>query len=146
LDDGRVEIVAEGDEPNLKAFLRAVDIKRPPIHVASIRVRREAPTGAFTSFQIATGKLADEMIEGFATGAAYFGVSFEKQDKMLAKQDEMLAKQDGMLTRQDQMLSKQDVTIREMRGLRRDLRSVSEERFTRLEGEIREIKARIGMG
>jgi acylphosphatase len=108
LDDGRVEIVAEGDEQSLERFLSDITIKREPILVESIDVSYEEPTGEFRAFKIVTGSLEDEMVEGFSTGAMYFNIVMEKQDRMLEKQDQMLEKQDRMLEKQDQMLEKQD--------------------------------------
>jgi len=43
------------------------------------------------------------------------------------------------------MLEKQDMTIGEIRGLREDLKSYMEDRFDKLEHEIKIIKAKLGM-
>ncbi|MDJ0270114.1 MAG: hypothetical protein NXY59_06170, partial [Aigarchaeota archaeon] len=110
----------------------------PPIKVENIETSYSKPTGEFRVFQIITGDLAQEMVEGFSTGAAYFEVMFQKQDQLLAKQDQMLSKQDEMLT-------KQDGTLNEIRGIRQDLRSLLDERLARIERDIAEIKARIGL-
>jgi len=87
----------------------------------------------------------------------------EKQDAALGKQDSMLEKQDTALGKQDSMLGKQDETIgairevsektdqskedivSEIKGLRGDLKTYMEERFGRIEQEIVEIKAKVGM-
>jgi acylphosphatase len=111
LDDGRVEIVAEGDEESLSKFLNDIRIKKEPILVESIDVSYEEPTGEFKAFKIITGSLEDEMVEGFSTGAMYFNIVISKQDQMLEKQDLMLQKQDLMLQKQDQMLQKQDLML-----------------------------------
>jgi acylphosphatase len=111
LDDGRVEIVAEGDEESLSKFLNDIRIKKEPILVESIDVSYEEPTGEFKAFKIITGSLEDEMVEGFSTGAMYFNIVISKQDQMLEKQDLMLQKQDLMLQKQDQMLEKQDLML-----------------------------------
>ncbi|MCS7141976.1 MAG: acylphosphatase, partial [Candidatus Nitrosocaldus sp.] len=108
LDDGRVEIVAEGDDEQISMFLDGINIKKEPIMVESIDVTYEEYKGEFKTFKIVAGSLEDEMVEGFSTGAMYFNIVINKQDQMLAKQDQMLAKQDQMLAKQDQMLAKQD--------------------------------------
>ncbi len=51
----------------------------------------------------------------------------------------------GMLEKQDLMLQKQDEIIEEIRALRFDLKAWMNERFSKIEKEIAEIKARIGM-
>ncbi len=50
-----------------------------------------------------------------------------------------------MLEMQEKILGKQDETIKEIRALREDLKAWVEERFSKIEKEIAEIKARIGM-
>jgi len=65
------------------------------------------------------------------------------------KQDRMLEKQDQMLEKQDQMLEKQDQTKNEISGeireLRRDLRSFLDEKLLKIESDILQIKAKIGL-
>jgi len=74
LEDGRVRILCEGDEGAIKAFLEDINIQEPPIFVENIDYKFSKATGEFKVFKIITGKLKDEMIEGFATGAAYLTV------------------------------------------------------------------------
>ncbi len=152
LADGRVKVVCEGEEQRIEEMIRQLRSAPPPIKVEHIETSYSKPTGEFKVFQIITGDLAQEMVEGFSTGAAYFEVMFQKQDQMLskqdqllAKQDQMLAKQDQMLSKQDEMLAKQDETLGEIRGLRQDLRSLLDERLARIERDIAEIKARLGL-
>lgn len=58
-------------------------------------------------------------------------------------------KQDRMLEKQDQMLEKQDQTrteiSSEIRELRRDLRSYLDEKLLKIENDIFQIKAKIGL-
>jgi len=74
LEDGRVRILCEGDEGAIKAFLGDINIQEPPIFVENIDYKFSKATGEFKVFKIITGKLEDEMVEGFATGAAYLTV------------------------------------------------------------------------
>ena len=74
LEDGRVRILCEGDEGAIKAFLEDINIQELPIFVENIDYKFSEATGEFKVFKIITGKLEDEMIEGFATGAAYLTV------------------------------------------------------------------------
>jgi len=115
--DGRVKIIAEGDEERLKWFEDAIGIKNTLIFVSSIEKEYFSASGEFTSF----GKLVakGETDTRLDTAAVYlkelvFAVNNMndnlggKQDKMLGKMDQMLDKQDQMLDKQDQMLDKQD--------------------------------------
>ena len=74
LEDGRVRILCEGDEGAIKAFIKDINVQDPPIFVENIDYKFSEATGEFKVFKIITGKLEDEMVEGFATGAAYLTV------------------------------------------------------------------------
>lgn len=56
LNDGRVKIIAEGDEEKLKWFENAIDIKNTLIHVSSIEKTYSAAGGEFNQF----GKFVEE--------------------------------------------------------------------------------------
>ncbi len=68
LPDGNVKIVAEGDEQTLQTFLKAIDIKEPPILVEKIKTREKKPTGRYRYFQIKTGPVTEELQEAIGTG------------------------------------------------------------------------------
>lgn len=71
LEDGRVEIIVEGDKPKVKEFIERIQLREPPIYVESAEVAYEEPKGEFKSFKIISGEPSEEMVEGFSTGAAY---------------------------------------------------------------------------
>lgn len=68
LPDGNVKIVAEGDAQTLQTFLKAIDIKEPPILVEKIKTREKKPTGRYRYFQIKTGPVTEELQEAIGTG------------------------------------------------------------------------------
>jgi acylphosphatase len=122
LDNGDVEIVAEGSEEDLRVLIDRINIIRYPIAVESFPIKWQEATGEFTCFEIIRGDLQEELFErvDFAGTIMYqtlenSELSLKKQDQMLDKQDQglqlqhtMLGKQDQMLDKQDQMLDKQD--------------------------------------
>jgi len=108
LPDGRVAVTVEGPEEAIQQFQEDLRSLKPPIRVENIQATYKKATGKLRHFNIITGTLKEEMVDGFSTGASYFEVMFTKQDQMLEKQDKMLEKQDKMLEKQDQMLEKQD--------------------------------------
>jgi hypothetical protein len=80
----------------------------------------------------------------------------DKQDQMLHKQDQMLGKQDQMLDKMDLLLGKQDDVvgkideakseiITEIRELRFDFKTSFEERLSRIESDVAQVKAKIGL-
>lgn len=52
LPDGRVEVLAEGTEPSIAAFLARLEAGPALARVDSFEVSREAATGEFSAFRI----------------------------------------------------------------------------------------------
>lgn len=138
LEDGRVRIVCEGAREKIEELIESMKRAPPPIHVDEVVADYTDPKGEFRGFNIVTGDIIHEILEGFSTGATYFEAMFQKQDEMLKKQDEMLE-------RQDKMLGKQDELIGEFRDLRRDMRTLLDERISKIERDIAEIRMRLGL-
>ncbi|MDD5258106.1 MAG: acylphosphatase [Methanothrix soehngenii] len=170
LDDGRVKIMAEGDDDKLKWFEEAIDIKNTLINVSSIERNYSEPAGDFANFYKVVGPgetdsrldtAADHLKELISAVnnmnnnlGGKMDVMIQKQDQMLDKQDQMLDKQDQMLDKQDQMLQKQDIMLEtqkemvdsqhdlldEVKDSRKDLKSYLDQRFERLESDVIEMK------
>jgi acylphosphatase len=142
LEDGTVKIICEGNENNIKNFLKLIDIKKPPIAVERIDVEFSKASGEFKGFRIVAGALEEEMIEGFSTGASYFEVMFDKQDLLLkitergfAEVKEEMAKGFGDM-RQGFSEVKEEIHL-----LRDDFRELFMHEVSELRGEIAEIKS-----
>jgi acylphosphatase len=127
LDDGRVWIMAEGEDDHLERFLKAIDIKNTIIRVDSISKGYSEATGEYRGFckivdegetdsrlDLASSELnkvvgsLDKVVAGLndVVGAikdmhADLG---SKQDLTLVVLNEMNSKQDKMLEKQDQSL------------------------------------------
>ncbi|MBP7071490.1 MAG: acylphosphatase [Methanothrix sp.] len=156
LKDGRVKIIAEGEDQKLKWFEFAVDIKNTLISVSSIVKTYSPATGDFENFgKLVTKGETDSRLDTAAVYLKEIVVSVNKmndnlggkmdtmifrQDQMLDRQDQMLDKQDQMLDKQDQMLDKQDTTIGEIQALRTDLKGYMDMRFKRIEADLSELK------
>jgi acylphosphatase len=117
LDDGRVKIIAEGDDDKLKWFEEAINIKNTLIQVSSIEQEYSEARGEFTKFyKLVERGETDSRLDTAADHLKVLIASVNnmndnlggKMDTMIQKQDQMLGKQDQMLDRQDQMLDKQD--------------------------------------
>ncbi len=131
LSDGRVKIVAEGDEEVLEQLTAAINIKNTLINVENVESSDWEATGEFSGFyKLVKEGETDERLDtaadllkeligvtnnGFSTLNNTMTSGFNKlalgQDKILEKQDRMLDKQDSMLEKQDSMLEKQDTSI-----------------------------------
>jgi acylphosphatase len=161
--DGRVKIIAEGEDEKLKWFESAIDIKNTLIYVSSIEKEYSPACNEFNNF----GKLVlkGETDSRLDTAAVYLkelvsvvknmndnlGGKMDqmldkqdqmlgKQDQMLGKQDQMLGKQDQMLGKQDQMLGKQDQMIGKQDELLDEVRDINGKFDRVLENDIVELK------
>ena len=144
LSDGRVRIIAEGDEEKLKLFEGAIDIKNTFIQVASIEKIYSHPYGEFGSFYklVGTGETDSRLDEGI-------GVLKDMRDLLISIcgiQNQMLSKQDQMLGKQDQMLGKQDETLFEIKDMNSSLNDKMEKVLDKsdiieLKGDVAEMKS-----
>jgi acylphosphatase len=147
--DGRVKIIAEGDDEKLKWFESAIDIKNTLIFVSSIERGYSPACGEFENF----GKLVvkGETDSSLDTAAVYLKELVSvvknmndnlggKMDQMLGKQDQMLSKQDQMLSKQDQMVDKQDELLDEVKDINRKFDKVLENDIVELKSDMAEIK------
>ena len=150
LKDGRVRIIAEGEDEKLKWFESAIDIKNTLIHVSSIEKGHSPARNEFEGF----GKLVNkgETDARLDTAAGYLKeLVFEvknlnhnlgsKMDQMLEKQDQMLEKQDQMVGKQDQMLGRQDELLDEVRDINRKFDKVLQNDILELKSDMAEVKA-----
>ncbi len=163
LDDGRVKIMAEGDDDKLKWFEEAIDIKNTLINVSSIEKKYSEPAGDFANFYKVVGPgetdsrldtAADHLKELISAVNNMNNNLGGKMDVMIQKQDQMLDMQDQMLDMQDQMLQKQDIMLEtqkemvdlqhdlldEVKDSRKDLKSYLDQRFERLESDVIEMR------
>ena len=161
LADGRVKVVAEGDEPDLERFARALVMKNTIIDVSGIETEHSTATGEYDGFakMVDSGETdarLDSAVDHLKVLVDLTRQGLGKQDQMLSLQDQMLGKQDQMLGLQDQMLKKQDdlvdkmdetknEIVGEIRELRCDLKSILEDRLSRIESDVAQIKAKVGL-
>jgi acylphosphatase len=158
LSDGRVRIIAEGDDEKLKLFEEAIDIKNTFIQVISIEKKHSQPNGEFSSFYklVGTGETDSRLDEGIdilkdmrdllVSICDVQKQMLGKQDQMLDKQDQMIDKQDQMIEKQEQMLSKQDETILEIKDMNQSLnekmdRALDKSDIIELKSDVSEMKS-----
>ncbi len=130
LKDGRVKIVAEGEDEKLKWFESAIDIKNALIYVSSIEKNYSSASGEFDHFGklVAKGE-TDTRLDTAAAGHLKELVS------AVNKMNENLG------GKMDQMLGKQDELLDEVRDVNRKLDRVTEMDITELKSDMAEVKA-----
>lgn len=158
LSDGRVRIIAEGDEEKMELFEGSLDIKNTFIQVTSIEKIYSQPYGEFGSFYklVGTRETDSRLDEGIGvlkdmrdllnSICNIQGQMLGKQDQMLGKQDQMLGKQDQMLGKQDEMLGKQDEILFEIKDMNRSLNDkmdkvLDKSDIIELKGDVAEMKS-----
>ena len=90
LENGEVEIVAEGSEQDLREFINEINIIRRPIAVRSFTVRWEEATGEYADFEIIRGEIQEEIFERMDYAGNVLHSMDMKFDRMLEKQDQAL--------------------------------------------------------
>jgi len=145
--DGEQQIIVhiEGVPSMIEAFQSGIKDEYPPdARVFNISF------GAYDGYVITISDFMHLIqVEQLTKGIPAIISIDNKQDQMLEKQDQMLGKQDQMLGKQDQMLQKMDrmetSITGEIHDLRTDLRSYLDRKFSTIESDIQQIKAKIGM-
>jgi len=134
--DGRVKIIAEGEDEKLKWFESAIDIKNTLIYVSSIEKEYSPACNEFDNF----GKLVvkGETDSRLDTAAVYLK---EIVSGIKNLNDNLGGKMDQMLDKQDQMLGKQDELLYEVRDINGKFDRVLENDIVELKNDMAEVKA-----
>jgi len=135
LDDGTVHVTCEGEEIKIKEFVEKININQYPIRVEKIDIRYKSPTHKFKTFEI----IRDEDI----TTATY-----DRMDAAARYMREMNTnlsqKIDGLGDIVGQKIDQSRIEITsEIHSLRDDLKAHFDERLTKMESELIEIKTRV---
>lgn len=137
LSDGRVRIIAEGDEEKIKLFEGSIDIKNTFIQVSTIEKSYSQPYGEFDGFfkLVGTGETDSRLDEGI-------GVLKDMRDLLIS----ICGMQKEMLGKQDQMLGKQEETILEIKDMNRSLNEkmdkvLDKSEIIELKSDVSEMKS-----
>lgn len=137
LSDGRVRIIAEGDEEKIKLFEGSIDIKNTFIQVSTIEKSYSQPYGEFDGFfkLVGTGETDSRLDEGI-------GVLNDMRDLLIS----ICGMQKEMLGKQDQMLGKQEETILEIKDMNRSLNEkmdkvLDKSEIIELKSDVSEMKS-----
>lgn len=136
LDDGRVRIVAEGDEDRLKWFEEAIDIKNTLIQVSNIEKEYSSAIGNVSKFY----KLVDigETDTRLDTAAVHLKDLIVAVNNMGEK---LGSKLDILIEKQDQMIDLQHDLLDEVKDSRKDFKGYLDQRFEKLEDEVVEMRS-----
>lgn len=170
MPDGRVKIIAEGDEDKLRWFEEAIAIKNTLISVSSVEKTYSQASGDVGGFYklVTTGETDSRLDQGIEVlkdllvavkemdanlGGKMndLGCKIDcvgnKMDNLSGKMDTLGDKIDcvgnkieGLGGKMDSMLDKQDNLITEVKDARKDLTEYMDQRFERIEVDVAEMK------
>jgi len=152
LTDGRVKIVAEGEEADLERFIKGVNIKNTLINVSDITKEYSHPTRDYERFYKLVGDgetderldtaadLLKELIHVSKSGFDDLGGKIDQLGDGLGGKIDQLG--DGLGGKIDQ--SRIEITS-EIRTSREDLSSHFDERISMIEHDLAQIKAKVMM-
>jgi acylphosphatase len=151
LEDGRVEIIAEGEDDRLEQFLKAIYIRNATIHVDSISWDYSDGTSNFADFYRMDGReeTASRLDDGIEILKGILEAIKDMHSDLGNKQDQKLEKQGKILDAIKDMHAdlgcKQDRTIEEIKGLREDVQPELIVQIQHVQSEVQAIKDRLGM-
>ncbi len=167
LDDGRVKVVAEGEDYDLESLLAALDIKNTLIRVADIQKEYSAATDEFQGFfkAIAGNGETDQRLDEAAELLKQLidvnkDVLKEIKATRVELRDEIKATRDDLRTEiggvRDQVKSSGDLLAARIdsakdeiaasiEDIHSDLRDDLKERLVKIEADVSQIKAKTGI-
>ena len=137
LRDGRVKIIADGEELDLKEFLDAVSIKNALINVVDVEIEHPGATQEYNDFYKLVGD--GETDERLDKASEYL-----KELIVVVKggfgelKEEMGGVREEMRTGFETLISKQDQTINEIKLTRGDLNNHIDWKLERIKNELEE--------
>ena len=142
LSDGRVKIIAEGENADLERFIKGINVQNTLIYVSDIVKEYSTPTGDYERFyKLVREGETDEILDTAADLLKeLIHVSKSGFDGLETKQDVMIEKQTETMGKLDQ--SRIEITS-EIRSAKDDFRSHIDERISMLEHDIAQIKAKV---
>lgn len=155
-EDGSVSVFVQGEEKSVEEFLERIRSPPPPALVRDLSVKERRPRKGLKSFRVIYGRLADELQEGFGAMQSvfmnYWGEFRDfRQEFRDFRQEYQDFRQEFREFRQefrdfrDASLRLSEQTLEEVRAMRQDLKAILDERLARIEKDIAEIKARLGL-
>ena len=165
LDDGRVKVIAEGETVDLESLLSALNIKNKIINVVDIKSDFSPATGDFDSFvKVVSGGETDQRLDVAAGLLTKLIVVNEKiLDEIIATRKEMTETRKEMTETRKEITEihlelkdthedlkgaideSRDAIVCEIGELRADLKEKHEDRLIRIESDVSQIKAKVGL-
>jgi len=141
LEDGRVKVVAEGENIDIEILLRALDIKNTLIHVVDIKKEYSSATSDFEGFF--------KVVSGEGETDQRLDVASEKLTELIVVNKEILLEirttRDELKETHQDIRESSEAIVGEIKDLRSDMKETLDERLMRIESDVSLIKAKVGL-
>jgi acylphosphatase len=158
--DGSVTVFVQGDDAVVEKFIEMLKSPPQPAYVRSVEIKEVKPKPRLKHFTIKPSPLHEELQEGFGAMQSIFmdywgefrdyrqefrGFVGEFRDYRQEFRDFRQEFRGEFREFRDEPLKISREILDEVKGLRKDLQTILEERLARMEKDIAEIKAKIGL-
>jgi acylphosphatase len=160
LSNGKVKVIAEGEEKEIERFIQDINIKNTLIKVTDLNTEYSTPTGEYEGFYKLVGEgetderldtaadLLKELINvtrnGFSRLENRQDIMIEKQDIMIGTQHETMGKIDNLGIALGNKIDQNRLEIKsEIHALRDDFKSHFDNRLSKMEFELTDIKVKV---
>jgi len=144
-----VKVIAEGQEKDIEKFIHDINIKNTIINVADINKEYSTPSGEYESFYklVSEGETDERLDTAADLLKELINVTRNGFSGLEKKQDIMIGKQDIMIGKQQETMSKIDLNRLEIKSeihaLRDDFKSHFDNRLSKMEFELTDIKVKV---
>jgi acylphosphatase len=158
--DGSVTVLVQGDDAVVEKFIQMLKTPPQPAYVRSVEIKEVKPKPRLKHFTIKPSPLHEELQEGFGAMQSIFMEYWgefrdyrqefrdfvgEFRDYRQEFRDFRQEFRGEFREFRDESLKISREILDEVKGLRKDLQTILEERLARMEKDIAEIKAKIGL-
>jgi acylphosphatase len=169
LENGLVKVVAEGETANLEELLKAIDIKNTLINVTDIRKEYSPAIGDFDSFfKAVSGGETDQRLDAAAhllkklivVNEKILGVITATHEELKETHEDIRGSREDIRSSRDAIVGEirasndviagevseaRDAIVGEIGELRVDLKESVDDRMTRIESNISQIKEKVSL-
>jgi acylphosphatase len=144
LEDGRVKVIAEGEENDLERFLKAIDIRNTVIRVSSVTTEYSQPVGDFDNFykQVDPGETDSRLDQGVVVLNKIL-VAVEEMNKNLGSKIDNVSADIKDMNRS--LGNKMDDVSADIKDMNKNLGGKIDDVRADIVGEVRELR-RQGVG
>lgn len=142
LADGSVEVFAQGEDLEIKKFVEELKKAPYPVVIKDLVVKEDRLMPEFKTFSIRYGSIQEELQEGFGAMQSIF---MEYWKEFREYRQEFRDFRNEFRDFRDESLKLSREILSEVKELRNDLKTILDKRIAKMERDIAEIKARLGM-